>query len=143
MEQNAPAWFRELDHTADTGIEVWAATLPELFERAAWGLFAILTDPEAVEPRHTVSFELEAPDVQALLVRWLSELNYYHITRRWVFGRFKVVQLTEQRLRAQAQGEPIDPARHPIYTEVKAITYHGLRLEQRDGQWYARIIFDL
>jgi len=143
MEQSAPSWFRELDHTADTGIEVWAESLPELFERAAWGLFAILTDPETVAPREAVSFELEAPDVQALLVRWLSELNYYHITKRWVFSRFEVQQFSERHLVAQARGEPIDPARHTIYTEVKAITYHGLKLERRDGQWYARIIFDL
>ncbi len=143
MEQSAPSWFRELDHTADTGIEVWAESLPELFERAAWGLFVVLTDPDTVESREAVSFELEAPDLQALLVRWLSELNYYHITQRWVFSRFAVKQLTERHLVAQAWGEPIDPKRHPIYTEVKAITYHGLKLERQDGQWYARIIFDL
>ncbi|WP_072715462.1 archease [Rhodothermus profundi] len=143
MEQSRPSWFRELDHTADTGIEVWAQSLPELFERAAWGLFAILTDPETVTPQQEVSFNLEASDVQALLVRWLSELNYYHITRRWVFSRFEVQRFDEQRLHAQAWGEPIDPARHTIYTEVKAITYHGLTLRRQDGQWYARIIFDL
>lgn len=143
MEQSIPSWFRELDHTADTGIEIWAASLPELFERAAWGLFAILTDPATVALREAVSFELEASDVQALLVRWLSELNYYHLTKRWVFARFTMQQLSEQHLQAQAQGEPIDPARHPIYTEVKAITYHALTLACRDGQWYARIIFDL
>ncbi|MDQ7041151.1 MAG: archease [Rhodothermus sp.] len=143
MGQNTPIWFRELDHTADTGIEVWAESLPELFERAAWGLFAILTDPEAVVPRKAVPFVLEASDVQALLVRWLSELNFYHITRRWVFSRFSIQQLTEQQLQAQAWGEPIEPSRHPIYTEVKAITYHGLQLKHQDGQWYARIIFDL
>lgn len=143
MEQSRPPWFRELDHTADTGIEVWAQSLPELFERAAWGLFALLTDPETVTPQQEVSFNLEASDVQALLVRWLSELNYYHITRRWVFSRFEVQRFNEQHLHAQAWGEPIDPARHTIYTEVKAITYHGLTLRRQDGQWYARIIFDL
>ncbi len=143
MGQNAPTWFRELDHTADTGIEVWAESLPQLFERAAWGLFALLTDPETVRPREAVAFALEASDVQALLVRWLSELNYFHITRRWVFSRFDIQQLNERQLQAQAWGEPIDPDRHTIYTEVKAVTYHGLQLERQDGQWYARIIFDL
>jgi len=59
------------------------------------------------------------------------------------FSRFEVQQLSERHLVAQAWGEPIDPARHTIYTEVKAITYHGLKLERRDEQWYARIIFDL
>ncbi len=143
MAQDTPSWFRELDHTADTGIEVWADGLAVLFGRAAWGLFAIITDPESVVPREAMAFTVEAPDVQALLVRWLSELNYEHITKHWVFSRFAVQQLSEQQLQALAWGEPIDPKRHPIYTEVKAITYHGLILQHQNGQWYARIIFDL
>jgi SHS2 domain-containing protein len=143
MAQDTPSWFRELDHTADTGIEIWADTLPTLFERAAWGLFAIITDPETVTPREAVTFALDAADLQALLVRWLSELNYVHLTQHKVFSRFAVQQLSSQHLEGLAWGEPIDPERHPLYTEVKAITYHGLVLQQQDGQWYARVIFDL
>jgi SHS2 domain-containing protein len=36
-----------------------------------------------------------------------------------------------------------DPQRHPIDTEIKAVTYHQLRIEQREARWEARVIFDL
>ena len=44
---------------------------------------------------------------------------------------------------ATLQGEPLDPARHPIDTEIKAVTYHQIAVEQVGGRWQARVIFDI
>jgi SHS2 domain-containing protein len=37
----------------------------------------------------------------------------------------------------------MDASRHRMEHEVKAITYHGLRLEQTAGGWFAEIIVDI
>ncbi len=142
-EATPPDWLQALDHTADAGIVVTAPDLKELFARAAWGMFTVITDPGLVRAGAPVRVEVEAPDPAALMVRWLSELNYRHITRHEVYGRFNVLDWSETRLVAEVQGEPIDAARHVIYTEIKAVTFHGLKIEPESGGWRAQVIFDL
>ena len=142
-EDVSPAWLKLLDHTADSGISVRAADLPELFARAAWGMFSLLTDLNTVKPQQTETVAVTAPDREALLVRWLSELNFRHVTQRVVFSEFHILELNDQRLVARVAGELIAPGRHIIHTEIKAVTFHGLRLEPVDGGWRTEIIFDL
>jgi SHS2 domain-containing protein len=142
-ESGAPAWLQSLDHTADTGIVVFGPTLPELFARAAWGMFWVIADPAQVRCEAEERVCVEAPDREALLVQWLSELNYRHVTRHLVFGRFEVSAWTPQRLRACARGEMIDASRHTIHTEIKAVTFHGLEIRPERESWRAQIIFDL
>ncbi|MCL6554479.1 MAG: archease, partial [Firmicutes bacterium] len=43
--------YEVIDHTADVGIVVRAASLPELFETAAEGMFSFIVDPAGVENR--------------------------------------------------------------------------------------------
>ena len=138
-----PAWLAPLDHTADAGFVVSAPDMPALFARAAWGMFDLICDLPAVRPAETVEIEVEASDREALLVQWLSDLNYRHITGHLLFAEFDVHELTESNLRGQARGEPIDPGRHTVYTEVKAVTFHGLKIERTGDLWLAQVIFDL
>lgn len=146
-----PDWLMYLDHTADTGIVVTAPDLPTLFSRAAWGLFSVITDPAAVQPAEAEPVEVTAEDLPALLVRWLSELNYRHLTRHRLYARFEVRELLVPkaaepgpcRLGAEIRGEAIVPGRHPVFTEIKAVTFHGLELTEVDAGWRAQIIFDL
>ena len=46
-------------------------------------------------------------------------------------------------LAATARGEPIDPQRHHLDVEVKAITYHGLKVQQEGDGWLAEVIVDV
>lgn len=140
-----PPWLEPLDHTADAGFTVVAETLPGLFSRAALGMFDLLCDLRSVRPLEAepVELELASGDLPALLVRWLSELNFRHITERKVFCRFDVTDISERHLKAEARGERIDPLRHTVFTEIKAVTFHGLAVEERGGRLSARVIFDL
>lgn len=161
---DGPDWLTLLDHTADTGLIVTAPDLPTLFSRAAWGLFSIIGDPASVQPAEAETVALDADDLPALLVRWLSELNFRHLTRHRLYAKFEVRELTTPagpapppappldaaapeaapcRLRAEIFGEPIVPGRHTLFTEVKAVTFHGLELTEVDGGWRAQIILDL
>jgi len=53
------------------------------------------------------------------------------------------VQVGQDGLRATARGEPFDPSRHELDMEVKAITYHGLKVEREADGWLAEVIVDL
>lgn len=138
-----PAWLEPIDHTADAGFTVRAPDLPSLFARAAWALFAIITDPAAVRPAETLAVTVAAADREALLVRWLAELNFIHQTRALLFGDFAVTSLSDTQLTASVKGEKIDRGRHTVYTEIKAVTFHGLTVERQESGWLARVIVDV
>jgi SHS2 domain-containing protein len=135
--------YRILDHTADFMVEVTASSREELFAEAARALMSALTDPEAIRAEESVSVDLEADDAEQLLVTWLTELLFLYESERWLFCRFGFQKLTERALEATACGEKLDPARHAIDREVKAVTYHQLKVEHRDGAWRTRLVFDL
>ena len=134
---------REFDHTGDLGIEVEGESLAAVFEEAALGMFGLLTDLSTVNDLNEYHVSVNGADVVELLLNWLSELNFMHLTERVLFCRFNVKILDDGRLGGSAGGEPIDPIRHKIYTEIKAVTYHEMAVEKRNDRWHARIIFDI
>jgi SHS2 domain-containing protein len=135
--------YETFEHTADLGLRVRAADLQILFADAGRGLFSlIVANLEMVRAGETVNFELAGEISELLFFDWLNELLYTYETRHLLFARFDV-RLGDFGLRAVAHGEPIDPARHVLDHEVKAITYHGLKLEQTGDQWLAEVIVDI
>jgi SHS2 domain-containing protein len=154
--------FEHFDHTADLGLRVRADSLDELLVEAARGLLAmIVANPKAVRPVQSKTIELTAADPLYLLVDWLSELLYAFESEKLIFCEFEVRLVAETvgqdsscqqsagqvlpyKLSATCRGEPMDSQRHIMDHEVKAITYHGLRVEQQpDGAWLAEVIVDI
>jgi SHS2 domain-containing protein len=138
--------YRFLDHTADVGAEVTAPSLDALFAEALGAFTDTVTERDRVGTAVLQEFELAAPEVETLLVDWLGELVYSFEVGRRLFHDAEC-RLTAadggQALVAVARGEAYDPARHPLKVLVKGITYHGLRVSCRGGEWSARVIFDI
>ncbi len=161
--------FEILDHTADIGLHIRAATLENLFEHAAEGLFSlILEDLAAVREQTLLTFEiaaageLAAPDPEAaklpstvpagrvqlpgtwedLLHDWLTELLILFDRRRIVCRRFEV-RFTTSGLAGRAWGEDLSLDRHRPRMEIKAVTYHQLRIDATPQGFEAWVIFDL
>ena len=102
----------------------------------------ILPDLDSIRLSESVSITVEGDVSDLLLFDWLNELLYIYEVRHLLLCQFEV-EFGPSGLVATAQGEPIDPARHALDHEVKAITYHGLKLEQQDGRWLAEVIVDI
>ena len=135
--------FRTFDHTADIGIEAEASTREELFAEMARALFSLIVERfDAVETREEVAVDLPPDDDEYLLFDWLNELLYQFDTARLVFTQFEV-RFDDEGLHARAWGEPFDPARHGVGHEVKAITYHQLRVAKEGNLWKGRVIVDI
>lgn len=137
------ARFEPIHHTADVGYKLYADSLQELFVTAAAALFDAITELDSIQPQTSRRVAVTAADSEALLVTWLSELNYLCITELEVFCRFELDSFSETALSATIWGEPIALDRHEIKTEIKAVTYHGLYLRQSESGWEAQIIFDV
>jgi SHS2 domain-containing protein len=133
-------WF---EHTADLGLRIRAGDLDLLFAEAAQALFAtIVEDLATVRPERTVEVRLEGDERDLLLFDWLKELLYHFDAEHLLFGKF-AVEVREDGLTGTAWGEPLDRDRHMLDHEVKAITYHGLRVEKVGEQWEAEVIVDI
>jgi SHS2 domain-containing protein len=126
--------YREIEHTADVGLELEAPDLKAAFELAA----ASVGDGV----RRTVRIRARDADLENMMVRWLTELLYVFESERLLLSRFDVRKLTSDALEADVAGEPYDPSRHALKTEIKAATYHDLAVDQTDGLWFVRVIFD-
>lgn len=135
--------FEIFEHTADVGIRVRAATPERLLSDAARGLFSVMVSRlEAVQPIETVEFRMPGDNLEELLHDWLSELLFTFSTRRLVFCEFQV-KINPNGLDASAQGEPLDLHRHTLDVEVKAITWHALKVERTADGWMAEVIVDV
>jgi SHS2 domain-containing protein len=141
----APKPYRYLPHTADVLVAVQGATLKRLFENAGAALFELITDRATVRPREAIRVAAAGLDRENLLVRFLSEMLYLQDTCGWRFRFCRITSLDREAfsVRAVAHGEPFDPVRHPRRKEVKAITYHQVRIVRRAGVWRVRLVLDV
>ena len=135
--------FETFDHTADIGLRVEAASLEELFVEAARGLMSLLVENvDDVRPIAEESISLVGSEVDYLLFDWLNELLFLFESRSLLFGEF-VVRIDDAGLTATMRGEPCDRSRHRMAHEVKAVTYHGLSVDQTESGWRTELILDI
>jgi len=139
--------FEFIDHTADAGLKAFGKTVEELFENAATGMFSLITEPETVTAQDTEELAVEAYEYDELLKNYLSELLYLQVSKHSLYSKFKVkISDSVERIKVlegTAKGEPFDPGKHVIATEIKTVTYHQLYVEKKKGYWEAQIIFDI
>ena len=138
--------YQFFDHTGDVGVQLVGRTLDELFGAAALAFTETITPLGGVEPRRPEELDVAAPELDLLLVDFLSELLYRFDTRAWLTRVAEVTVRAEDggwALQGTLIGERHDPARHPVRVLIKAVTYHGLDVTLREGQWQSRVVFDI
>ena len=135
--------YETFDHTADLGLRIRAADLNTLFAEAGQALFATLVENlDAVAAAQQIEVKIAGEEREFLLFDWLRELLYRFDAEHLILSRFEV-QVGADGLQASAWGEPLDRTRHELAHEVKAITYHGLRVEETPEGWLAEVIVDI
>jgi SHS2 domain-containing protein len=135
--------YELFEHTADLGLRVRAPDLDTLFAEAAACLFtAVVEDLGTVRPDRDVRIEVAGDDREYLLFDWLKDLLLRFDADHMLFSRFKVM-VRDDGLSGTAWGEPFDPVQHVLSHEVKAITYHELKVEPTPDGWLAEVIVDI
>lgn len=126
------------DHTGDLGVVARAATLEDLFAECARAMVSILADAPAPSPAGTEEFRVPGADPPEELRDFLSELLYRFSAEHRLYVGFRVRPGT-----IEADWEPYREDRHPLGTELKAVTWHQLEAVQDGDGWRARVIFDV
>lgn len=143
--------FKQLPHTADIKIRVFGATKAELFEHAVMGMFQVI-GPHAegcsikkemlvcasLPKKHDI--ELKSADIESLLVDFLSQAWWLSDVYDEAYLDADVQLLSDTHLKAILHGVAITGF---DVVEIKAVTYHDLRIEEVGGRWQADIVFDI
>ena len=130
--------FEEISHTADWSALVWAPDLPSLFVEAARAMSSLSGTVIGNGARERRTFETEGPDVESLLVAFLSELVYYQEQENLTFDVFDL-KVGAQWLKVQMEGAP--PA--SVEKAIKAVTYHNLNIAKTVEGFETTIVFDV
>ncbi len=137
--------YEYLEHTADLRFRSYGRTLGECFANAAKAMFSYILDLSTVEEKEETSIELSAPSAENLLHDFLSELLYIFETENFVYSGFHASVRHEKEgyvLTAKVSGEPVDPARHVMLADVKAVTYHDLSVKKENDYFVAEVLCD-
>ncbi|MBI3854463.1 MAG: archease [Planctomycetes bacterium] len=130
--------YELIDHTGDIGVVARASTLEALFAECARAMFAILADAPAPAPSASDSFPVAGADPAEELRDFLGELLYRFSTEHRMYVAFAAKPGA-----VDAAWEPYDTTRHPLRTELKAVTYHQLEALREGEGWRGRVIFDV
>jgi SHS2 domain-containing protein len=133
--------------TADIAFAAWGDTVEELFAASALALLdTMVADVTDVESREELCVHVEEGELDLLLYGFLAELVYLKDARRLLLrcGELKIVESDGVlALDAVVCGERIDPSRHKLRVDVKAVTLHRLRVACEDGLWRATVVLDI
>jgi len=135
--------YELIEHTADVGIRVKGDDLKGLFENAALAMFDIIAEEKNLEDKNKekIKIKQKADNIDELFINWLNELLSLSATKEKIFCEFKFRNLDERNLEAEVYGCSIKD--YKINTEIKAATYHELKLEKTGSGWQAEVILDV
>ena len=133
--------------TADIAFEATGASLEEAFTAAAEALTNVMIEePDRIERKRQVEVRLKNIDADMLLFDFLGEIVYYKDAER-LFLRIDGISVKKDdsgySLSATLSGEEVDPKKHPLGADVKAVTLHMFNLEKTDGGWKATVVLDI
>lgn len=133
--------FELIEHTADVGLIAYGRDLAGAFANAAFGMFSIIAELDAVRETESRRVDITGDDVEGLLFEWLNSLIYLFDVEMILFKGFDIIDFDDGRLQAVCRGEKYDPARHHLKTGVKSATYHMLTVDREKHQ--VQVIFDI
>jgi SHS2 domain-containing protein len=138
--------YEILEHTADVRVRIYGKSIKDLFKNAAFALFSLIVEYKA-KLKKEKEIKLEAQNHEELLVNWLNELISVFYAYKFLPASFKIIVKEEDGLVAldgKIKGEDFDPYENKkINMEIKAATYHNLKIEKNNEGYRAEIVFDV
>jgi SHS2 domain-containing protein len=127
--------------------EAWGDTPEETFVSAGDATMNVMVDVlDSIVPRESRSIDLASDALDLLLFELLQELIYYKDSEELLLRLHSLrieVKEGSYHLLAEARGEKIDRARHPLNVDVKAVTLHRFAVERTPTGWRAAVILDI
>ncbi len=131
------------DHTADLGLECTGSSMADLLERAGEALGGCVFERSGIRAVEERVITADGSDPEELLVNFLREVLFLINGEAFLPKRLAVVSIGDRSVSCRVDGEPRDPERHAPIREIKAVTYHGVTIEESRGMLTARVVLDV
>ncbi|MEX2143775.1 MAG: archease [Anaerolineales bacterium] len=133
-----PAGFEEIEHTADWSLRIWAPDMAGLLKQAAKGMHQLSGISLAPGERVTRRITVEAVDAEGLLVNFLGELLHILDQEGLAFDQYEL-SVAENVVIANLEGTKVAARKK----EIKAVTYHNLKVKTNATRLEAELVFDV
>ncbi len=135
--------YEVLEHTADIGIRVKSSSLEGLVKNAGLAITDISVEKQKIQnpEKHKIVITQKAANAEELFVNWLNELLSLSAAESLIFEEIKINQINENFVDAIAIGT--DRINYKTNVEIKAATYHQLKVQKINSHWQAEVIFDV
>ncbi len=129
--------YRFVDHTADVAIEACGESLERVLELLGRALFEAMLEVDRVERKVCREFKIEGKD-EEVVVNLLEKLIYYKDAENLALPYVRIEGNT-----VRVCGEEIDPRKHEPFSDVKAVSWHGLRVWEEKGKVCVFVVLDV
>jgi len=135
--------YEIIEHTADMIVRIKGRDLKSLFVNAGLAIFQISAEKQQVRypEKHKIIITQKADDIEELFINWLNELLSLSAVEGLIFEDININEISDKSVEAVATGT--DLRNYKVNTEIKAATYHQLKVEQIGSGWLAEVVFDV
>ena len=133
--------YQILEHKADIKIKIFGKTLEELFKNAALAMAQILKrDPKLrIHPNASKEkMKIKSLGREILLVDFLNEILARSQINKCLY-RVSSFKIQDSSIEAELISYPVES----FDEDIKAATYHDLKISQKDGRFEVVILFDI
>lgn len=132
---------------ADLAFEARGATLADAFASAVEATLGVMIeDPQSVGRELRREFSVQDDSADLLLFQLLQEVVYCKDAEQVLF-HCPMPRVDREGsmwyLSAELVGERMDPVRHTLLLDVKAVTLHMLSVQPVGEEWVARVVLDV
>ena len=139
--------YKQIEHTADIAIEIYADSIENLFRAGTDAWRDISVSGNDFPDLETKKIKLEAASFEELLIEFLSEINFLLHVNKWLAASVDYVALNRNNgnifLEISITGNKIDFELTHVKEEIKAVTYHQVDIRMDKGLYITRIVFDI
>ena len=138
--------FHYIEHVSDAMVEAYGRTLSEVFANSARALVNIVCDLSRIDLNKSVIIETEGFDQISLLYNWLEKVLLTLLVDNIALANFdlKIEQSKgNYNLFSTCRGEAFSEQKHHYKVEVKAITYHEMKISRRNDMFIVKFLVDL
>ena len=97
----------------------------------------------ALDRAKPIKLSVAGKDLPDLMVRWLGEILYLFEGERKIVSDISIDYISPSKLCSTLATVSYKPNLHEILCEIKAVTYHQIKVTQNSNNCNARIVFDL
>ncbi|MBI9048457.1 MAG: archease [Anaerolineaceae bacterium] len=139
LKENIQDHYKEIEHTADIALEIWAKDFPGLLIQAGWGMLHLMgteTDQLPKDEKLTVVFSFTQHE--DVLVQALNEILFQLEANDLIFIP-QALLLNDHSAQVEYLGGKTDL----LLTEIKAVTYHQMQIVEDKKGLRTIIVFDV